>query len=655
MVSRAADLLEADKSITMAEEWDANSWVPGPILVLSIWCGLVSGLLEIATTVLRKNTVGQAHFYWMSRHFVWLIPATNVLFFLALGLILCVVTAQSPRRGSWLAVRLLCALTVLPALLIAFSRVYGLAWFLMTLGVATRLVPVLERHRTGFTRMVRLSFPVVAAVAPVLATSIWVEDRIKEWRAAARPTPAPTSPNVLLLVLDTVAAGHLSLYGYNRPTSPTIDELAQRGMRFDFAQAPAPWTLTSHAAMFTGRWPHEISAGWLTPLDATHPTVAEVIGEAGYATAGFVANTAYCAADSGLARGFNHYRDYTLPRLSAFNMAALVNRPIEGLVAIGEFLERQLAGNGVARAAAYLSGLLSAHQLDAAEINRQFLDWLTHRSQPQRPFFAFLNYMDAHVPYLPPLTGFHRFGTGPRDDREVRLLKNWAAADSGSLTASDVAMARDSYDSCIGNLDEQVGRLIDELERRGVLARTWVIIVSDHGESFGEHPDVFCHGTSLYQTELHVPLVIIPPAGSQSSHRVVTETVSLRDLAATIVDVTGTAGHSQFPGESLSRFWDSSPGSEPAQAPAPPSADPALAEVVRLLPAGSPMGSLTDGDWSYIRSEEDRKEELFSLRVDARETQNLAHDPTWRPVLERMRKKLNELTAGPLTTGRFNP
>ena len=116
-------------------------------------------------------------------------------------------------------------------------------------------------------------------------------DRLKEWREAARPLPPPGSPNVLLIVLDTVAADHLSLYGYNRPTSPTIDELAGAGIRFDRVQATSSWTLPSHASMFTGRWPHELSAGWLTPLDGTYPTLAEFLGSRGYATAGFVANT----------------------------------------------------------------------------------------------------------------------------------------------------------------------------------------------------------------------------------------------------------------------------------------------------------------------------------------------------------------------------
>ncbi len=114
-----------------------------------------------------------------------------------------------------------------------------------------------------------------------------------------------------------MAAGHLSLYGYDRPTSPTINELAKRGIRFDRAQATSSWTLPSHASMFTGRWPHELSAGWLTPLDGTYPTAAEYLGGRGYATAGFTANYWYCASSSGLGRGFTVYRDFIFPRLTA--------------------------------------------------------------------------------------------------------------------------------------------------------------------------------------------------------------------------------------------------------------------------------------------------------------------------------------------------
>ena len=138
--------------------------------------------------------------------------------------------------------------------------------------------------------------------------------------------------------MDTVAADHLALYGYGRPTSPAIEELARRGCRFDAAVSSSSWTLPSHASMFTGRWPHELSVGWRTPLDAAAPTVAEFLRDRGYDTAGFIANTTYCAADSGLGRGFAVYRDYIFRELSPFRMAVLVQRSLEGLQAIGDGL-----------------------------------------------------------------------------------------------------------------------------------------------------------------------------------------------------------------------------------------------------------------------------------------------------------------------------
>ena len=99
------------------------------------------------------------------------------------------------------------ALTLLPPIWAASPRIYGPAGFLLALGIAARLVPVLERHATGFRRLVRISFPVVAGLVPILAASLWGDDRLKAWREEARPLPPPGSPNVLLIVLDTVGAG----------------------------------------------------------------------------------------------------------------------------------------------------------------------------------------------------------------------------------------------------------------------------------------------------------------------------------------------------------------------------------------------------------------------------------------------------------------
>ena len=112
--------------------------------------------------------------------------------------------------------------------------------------------------------------------------------------------------------MDTVRAGNLSLYGYLRPTTPRLEQFAKTGVRFDRAIAAAPWTLPSHAAMFTGRFPHEISADFRAPLDSARLTLAEAMRARGYMTAGFVANTYYCNAENGLGRGFAHYEDYPI-------------------------------------------------------------------------------------------------------------------------------------------------------------------------------------------------------------------------------------------------------------------------------------------------------------------------------------------------------
>ncbi len=128
---------------------------------------------------------------------------------------------------------------------------------MLALGVAARLTPVLELRPAGLRRLIRLSLPVAVVIVATLAASQWGGDWLKIKRELARPLPPKGLPNVLLIVLDTVAANHLSLHGYHRKTSPTLDELAAQGIRFDGVQASSSWTLLSDASMFTGLWPHE--------------------------------------------------------------------------------------------------------------------------------------------------------------------------------------------------------------------------------------------------------------------------------------------------------------------------------------------------------------------------------------------------------------
>ncbi len=232
--------------------------------------------------------------------------------------------------------------------------------------------------------------------------------------------------------------------------------------------------------------------------------------------------------------------------------------------------------------------------------------------------------------------------------------------DKARITPQQLAFVFNAYDDCVASIDEQLGRLFDELERRKALDRTWVILVSDHGESFGEHPGVFLHGSSLYRTELHVPLVVIPPPGIRIKP-VVAETVSLRNIAATIVDIAGLGTDISFPGVSLARFWREKPSS-PLESE---SVEGALAELVPNETLGGqtpdsthrpwPLAALTEGGWSYIRREGEVREELYHLGEDPREQHDVAASAGARSRLDRMREFLSRMTLGPLTPDRFNP
>ena len=118
-----------------------------------------------------------------------------------------------------------------------------------------------------------------------------------------------------------------------RPVQPW-SSLRERGIQFDFARAASSWTLPSHATMFTGRWLHELSVGWYTPLDRTHPTLAEFLGTTATQRLDSSPIRHIVRSDSGLARGFTHYEDHIFPELTAFKMAVLVSRALEGFPAI---------------------------------------------------------------------------------------------------------------------------------------------------------------------------------------------------------------------------------------------------------------------------------------------------------------------------------
>jgi arylsulfatase A-like enzyme len=614
------------------------------VLLLSAWCGLATGLLEVGTRVLCRAIDPSQRLYIMSRHFIWLGPLSNLAFFLGIGLLLAVAIRLAPRATGWFGPRLICACTILPVLMAAWPQIYTAAWLLVALGVAVSLVPSIERHGSALRNWLPWSFPFMMGLVLALAGFVFAGDWLKLARESGRPLPPAKSPNILLIVLDTVRADRLSLYGYERPTTPNLERLSKRGIRFDLARATAPWTLASHASMFTGHWPHELVEKWMTPLQGNLPMLAEYVGAHGYATAGFVANVVYCSQNSGLARGFTHYEDYVLEKLAPLRTSGLVERTttmIAKVITVFEIGPLQPLWELENR------WFVINQRKDAASISRAFLNWLANRREPHRPFFAFLNLLDAHDPYMLPPGAPHRFVTYSTTRDEYRAVYElWRDLDKMRLPRSCITLARDSYDDCLGYIDEQLGLLFDELQRRGVLDQTLIIVTSDHGEGLGEH-NLFDHGESLYRTEIRVPLVIVPPSGLNPP-AVVGETVSLRDLPATIVDLVGQGKGTPFPGDSLARFWRDSALDG---AGSPRDHDPVISELIAPNPgrpnqgrspaSRGPLISLAEGNFVYIRNEGDGSEQLFNGRDDPHEIDNRAQFESMRPVLEKFRRRLD--------------
>jgi len=597
-------------------------------LVLAAWFGLVGGYIDLGMIFLKKDLAHAALFYFQGRNFRWVVPVANLVIMMVPGLLVAGVNRLRPGLVSLRSTAFLFATLAIWGPLLR-APLYWAASLVFAAGAARLISRWVADHASGFGRFARYSLTVLVALVGTTAVVSLRRQALAESGAVARlPVPPAGAGNVLLIVMDTVRADSLGLYGYIRDTTPHLERWAKRGVRFDWALAPAPWTFPSHCSFLTGQWPWTLNADWDTILSPDYPTLAEFLAARGYLTGGFAANTNWCSYESGIDRGFAHYEDYPLTL-----------RTVLGSTVPGRWILENLRNPRDYSSVKWIQ----TQSRDAAGINRSFLDWLSRERGGGRPFFAFLNYLDAHEPFLLPEDEGVRFGLRPESPGDYKMLVEYWDRDKLKISERDVELARDSYDNCIAALDRQVGSLLDELERRGVLRDTLVIITSDHGEQFGEHR-VFNHGLSLYTHEVHVPLLIISPAAPPG--RTVSEPVSLRDLPATVVSLLGLGAGSTFTGRSLAEYWQSTPGAGESHTAR------ALSEVdipAVILPhfgrgpnqRGFTM-SLVAGGLHYLLDIRGT-EELYDLAADPRERHNLRNDPSRNPALGRLRNSLDEI------------
>lgn len=591
----------------------------------AIWAGLAVGLVEVGCFAIRVR-FAQSGLFRKSPHVLWMIPVADAALFGVGGLALAALVRPIPGVGRRLSSLLLCTLAVLAPLL-AIPGLRAAAGLALALGLACWIEPTIRARADRARRLARRTAPALALAVLTLAVVATARGR-----TAARDASTAGGPNVLLVVLDTVRADATGLNDPGRDTTPNLQALARRGARFDRAIATAPWTLPSHASILTGRSAGELGVGPDRPLDDRFPTLAEYLGRRGYDTAGFVANTAFCSVEYGLARGFEDFHDYAFSTVDLFRSSAL-----GWLICLrlGQVLD--LACEATGREASHpLEG--PASRKDAARINRDALRWIARPRD--RPFFAFLNYFDAHDPYLLPAGVARRDGRGPTGLADRKVLRDWIAEGPRDHPPRHFALAREAYDECLAHLDDQIGRLVDGLDRLGALENTVVIVTSDHGEHFGEHrrrglPQVG-HRLSVHQAEVHVPLLIVAP-GRVPAGLVVPGSVSLKDLPSTVVDLIGLADGSPFPGRSIL----ARPGG-PALVEFNPDVDRPIGLRYQVGASGL-IRAVVSGEASLHRHD-DGLEELYDLRADPGELHDLSAVDGAVGLRDRLRGELDDLS-----------
>jgi arylsulfatase A-like enzyme len=407
---------------------------------------------------------------------------------------------------------------------------------------------------------------------------------------AAGAAPAAPRPHVVVYLVDTLRRDHLGAYGYPRPTSPHLDAFAAESALFTAASAQSSWTRPAVASLLTGQNPqtHGVT-GKLAALGPEPALLPELLARAGWATWAVVANGNVSPA-FGFERGFERHRQ--LPE--AFTP--------------------------------------EVHQR-SERVNEVALAWLDER-EDERPFLLYLHTADPHGPYTPPEPQRARLAPGVSDPAigsmaQLRALAQGAPLERGS--AADLAAL---YDGEIAHNDASFGALLAGLRQRGLYQRSLVVFLSDHGEAFREH-GAWQHGTTLFEEELAIPLVIRLPDGRGRGARVAAPARQI-DVLPTLLDALGLEIPAQVEGTSLLPLLE---GARPA-----PREAPVVAHLLRdaLEVESAAWGGRKLVRWLGPQGAAPRRA-LFDLRRDPGERHDLAREePAW---VERLEAELRGLRA----------
>ncbi len=456
--------------------------------------------------------------------------------------------------------------------------------------------------------------------------------------AADKPAAsvAAPRPNILFVVWDTVRVDRLGLYGYDKPTTPNLQRFARDATVFENCVSAGSTTVPSHASMFTGLLPAEHGASNEHPrLDPRFVTLAESLRDAGYATYAFTENPHLCR-ETRLTQGFDVVEHPWSPPYAR--------------EALRISLEKRFPGRDIDALLARLSNpdyVKLQWKIKAAGTlaQRGLTKWLASQS-PNRPFFAFINYMEAHRPLIPRKRFRERFMTPEQLRQSYRSPRSfgqlWAYCFRlRDAAPGELALSSARYDAAVAELDALFGDLIERLDAAGHLDNTVIVLVSDHGEQLGEH-HLLDHQFSVYEPLMRIPLVVrYPPRFQPGRER---RPVSNLDLYPTLLELAGLQPAQRSTAVSLLHPRDKR--LRIGQYPAPMTG--AFKIVRKMYPRFDPtpwrrsLIALYDHPYKLIAAS-DGRDELYDLSRDPAERDNLLRS---RPDLAgRLRNELRRLRA----------
>lgn len=455
---------------------------------------------------------------------------------------------------------------------------------------------------------------------------------------SALPALAPdpgARPDVVLIVLDTLRPDHLPCYGYERATSPNIDDLCAKSTVYENAYAASSWTLPSHASLFTGLHPirhgthHENRV-----LAEHHETLAEAMSAAGYRTHAIIAN-AMLARDRKLDQGFG---SYTEAWRKAFDQHPKLFPDYEA----ARSMPWDDVDDPLFRAA--------MQQLrPGVDENAYFGFRRSLEEESPAPVFLFVNLVGVHSPYNSSGPFYEKFLRHP----ELELEENrWPEYYTGRADFPDDQLEHfvDLYDAEILHADHIVGRMIEDLQATGRWANTLLIVTSDHGENLGDHGHL-SHVFSLHETLTRVPLIVHFPPRFPAATRIRSR-VSGVDLFPTILEAAGI--------ELGARDLD---GTVLVRRDAEPRARALISEyyypwenirfVHQLFGDDTPglerwqrrLRSITVDDMKLIWAS-DGRHELYDLAADPDERHDLIDDPSRTQIRDALIERLEAFVAG---------